>query len=136
MPEQRAHHGWSEGLAVLGTALVVVFIAAGQDYGKELQFQKLNALKDAIDIKVIRNGKQVGLVGAHSHSFLPWQRMWGRGPGWERVGTVNSHQVPGCFSTIMELHVRTRPSTCSTPPTGCKSLHSVRSNVHARPCLS
>jgi magnesium-transporting ATPase (P-type) len=58
VPEQRAHHGWSEGLAVLGTAAIVVFIAAGQDYSKELQFQKLNALKDAINVKVVRGGKQ------------------------------------------------------------------------------
>eukprot|EP00197_Chlamydomonas_leiostraca_P002921 CAMPEP_0202857402 /NCGR_PEP_ID=MMETSP1391-20130828/353_1 /ASSEMBLY_ACC=CAM_ASM_000867 /TAXON_ID=1034604 /ORGANISM="Chlamydomonas leiostraca, Strain SAG 11-49" /LENGTH=1154 /DNA_ID=CAMNT_0049536193 /DNA_START=185 /DNA_END=3649 /DNA_ORIENTATION=- len=58
VPEQRAHNGWSEGIAVLVTALVVVFIAAGQDYNKELQFQKLNKLKDLIDIKVIRGGKQ------------------------------------------------------------------------------
>ncbi|KAG2501673.1 hypothetical protein HYH03_000176 [Edaphochlamys debaryana] len=59
VPEQRAHQGWSEGLAVLGTALIVIFIGAGQDYSKELQFQKLNALKDVIEIKVTRNGKQV-----------------------------------------------------------------------------
>lgn len=59
VPEQRAHDGWSEGLAVLGTALIVVFIGAGQDYSKELQFQKLNALKDIIEVKVVRDGKQV-----------------------------------------------------------------------------
>ncbi len=59
MPEQRAYNGWSEGLAVLGTALIVVFIGAGQDYSKELQFQKLNALKDIIEVKVIRDGNQV-----------------------------------------------------------------------------
>lgn len=34
VPEQRAHNGWSEGIAVLVTATVVVCIAAGQDYGK------------------------------------------------------------------------------------------------------
>ena len=59
VPEQRAHQGWSEGLAVLGTALIVVFIGAGQDYSKERQFQKLNALKDNIEVKVTRGGKQV-----------------------------------------------------------------------------
>jgi P-type Ca2+ transporter type 2C len=32
--------------------------AAGQDYSKELQFQKLNALKDVINVKVVRDGKQ------------------------------------------------------------------------------
>jgi P-type Ca2+ transporter type 2C len=26
VPEQRAHNAWSEGLAVLGTALIVIFI--------------------------------------------------------------------------------------------------------------
>ncbi|KAG2435667.1 hypothetical protein HXX76_006868 [Chlamydomonas incerta] len=59
VPEQRAHQGWSEGLAVLGTALIVIFLGAGQDYSKERQFQKLNALKDVIDVKVTRGGKQV-----------------------------------------------------------------------------
>ncbi|EFJ49476.1 hypothetical protein VOLCADRAFT_104340 [Volvox carteri f. nagariensis] len=59
VPEQRAHDGWSEGLAVLGTALIVIFIGAGQDYSKELQFQKLNKLKDNIDVKVTRSGRQV-----------------------------------------------------------------------------
>ncbi|GIL57498.1 hypothetical protein Vafri_12720 [Volvox africanus] len=59
VPEQRAHNGWSEGLAVLGTALIVIFIGAGQDYSKELQFQKLNKLKDNIDVKVTRGGRQV-----------------------------------------------------------------------------
>ncbi|KAG2453779.1 hypothetical protein HYH02_001989 [Chlamydomonas schloesseri] len=59
VPEQRAHKGWSEGLAVLGTALIVIFLGAGQDYSKERQFQKLNALKDVIDVKVTRGGKQV-----------------------------------------------------------------------------
>ncbi|GFR48829.1 hypothetical protein Agub_g10782 [Astrephomene gubernaculifera] len=59
VPEQRAHHGWSEGVAVLGTALIVIFIGAGQDYSKELQFMKLNALKDSIDVKVRRGGRQV-----------------------------------------------------------------------------
>ena len=33
--------------------------AAGQDYSKELQFQKLNALKDVVEVKVTRGGKQV-----------------------------------------------------------------------------
>ncbi|KAL6763493.1 plasma membrane calcium-transporting ATPase [Haematococcus lacustris] len=59
VPEQRAHQGWSEGLAVLGTAFIVVFIAAGQDWSKEQQFKKLNALKDVIEIKVTRDGKQM-----------------------------------------------------------------------------
>ncbi|KAL6750480.1 plasma membrane calcium-transporting ATPase [Haematococcus lacustris] len=59
VPAQRAHHGWSEGLAVLGTAFIVVGIAAGQDWSKEQQFKKLNALKDVIEIKVTRGGKQM-----------------------------------------------------------------------------
>ncbi len=83
----------------MGTALIVVAIAAGQDYvsetqqrtrapqrclggvhparlvrvaaanvpgcaqNKELQFQKLNALKDIIEVKVKRDGKQVRVRG-------------------------------------------------------------------------
>ena len=68
VPWQREHHAWSEGLAVLGTAFIVVFLAAGQDYSKELQFQKLNALKDVIEVKVMRNGKTVSSSGSGSGS--------------------------------------------------------------------
>lgn len=32
---------------------------AGQDFAKELQFQKLNALKDVMDVKVVRGGRQL-----------------------------------------------------------------------------
>ncbi len=32
---------------------------AWQDYSKELQFQKINALKDIIEVKVHRGGKQI-----------------------------------------------------------------------------
>ncbi len=65
VPEQRSHNGWSEGVAVFGTALIVVMIAAGQDYNKERQFQKLNALKDIIEVKVKRDGKQVRSRATH-----------------------------------------------------------------------
>ena len=34
---------------------------AGQDYSKELQFQKLNALKDVIEVKVHRDGSLTDL---------------------------------------------------------------------------
>ncbi len=42
-------------------------VGAGQDYSKERQFQKLNALKDIIEVKVTRDGKQVRHV-THTHT--------------------------------------------------------------------
>lgn len=32
---------------------------AGNDYSKDLQFRKLNAQKDRIEIKVVRGGQQI-----------------------------------------------------------------------------
>eukprot|EP01135_Chromosphaera_perkinsii_P008749 Nk52_evm82s1444 gene=Nk52_evmTU82s1444 len=49
--------GWIEGTAIMVAVVVVVMVAAFNDYEKELQFRKLNAKKEAKDIKVIRAGK-------------------------------------------------------------------------------
>lgn len=35
-----------------------VIAGAGNDYQKDLQFKKLNAEKDSIDVKVVRDGKE------------------------------------------------------------------------------
>ena len=40
---QEEEPAWVEGVAILGTVAVVVFVTAYLEYSKELQFQKLNA---------------------------------------------------------------------------------------------
>lgn len=37
---------------------VNLYVGASNDYQKDLQFKKLNAQKDAIDVKVLRNGQE------------------------------------------------------------------------------
>eukprot|EP01137_Pigoraptor_chileana_P011737 Opistho-2@63129 len=51
--------GWIEGTAILAAVLLVVFVAAINDYQKEIQFRKLNAKNEAREIKVVRNGEQM-----------------------------------------------------------------------------
>ena len=66
LPEQRHEGEWIEGAAIWVAVLVVVAVGAGNDYQKDLQFRKLNAAKDAIDVKVVRGGEVkvgVGLRG-------------------------------------------------------------------------
>jgi Ca2+-transporting ATPase len=36
----------------------VLIVGAGNDYQKDLQFRKLNAQKDIIEVKVFRKGEQ------------------------------------------------------------------------------
>lgn len=58
VPEEREQHAWTEGVAIWVAVLVVSLVGAGNDWHKDRQFQKLNAQKDIIDVKVIRGGKQ------------------------------------------------------------------------------
>lgn len=59
IPEEREQHAWSEGVAIWVAVLVVSLVGAGNDWHKDRQFQKLNAQKDVIEIKVVRGGQQV-----------------------------------------------------------------------------
>ncbi|KAF0705852.1 hypothetical protein As57867_006881, partial [Aphanomyces stellatus] len=47
---------WIEGAAIMFAVLIVVLVAALNDYQKEKQFRALNAVKEDEKIKVIRNG--------------------------------------------------------------------------------
>jgi len=58
IPEERAHNGWVEGVAIWVAVLVVVGVGAGNDWQKDRQFRRLNAQRDAIQVKVVRGGKQ------------------------------------------------------------------------------
>jgi len=64
IPEERAHNGWIEGVAIWVAVFAVTMVGAVNDYQKDQQFRKLNAQKDTIDIKVQRGGHTV-LVKNH-----------------------------------------------------------------------
>lgn len=53
--------GWIEGAAILGAVGVVVLVSSINDYQKERQFRKLNAVKEDSKVNVLRDGlvKQV-----------------------------------------------------------------------------
>ncbi|GLI62465.1 hypothetical protein VaNZ11_005095 [Volvox africanus] len=59
IPEEREKRHWIEGIAIWVAVIIVTLVGAGNDYSKDLQFRKLNAQKDKIQIKVIRGGEQV-----------------------------------------------------------------------------
>lgn len=49
--------GWIEGAAILSAVLIVAVVTATNNYNKERQFRKLNAVKDDISVNAIRDGK-------------------------------------------------------------------------------
>jgi magnesium-transporting ATPase (P-type) len=48
--------GWIEGAAILFAVLLVAVVTATNNYNKESQFRKLNAVKDDVKVGVLRNG--------------------------------------------------------------------------------
>ena len=58
IPEQRAKQEWIEGVAIWVAVFLVSGIGAANDYAKDLEFRKLNKQKEAIEIKVTRNGER------------------------------------------------------------------------------
>ena len=56
VPEEREQNAWVEGVAIWVAVAVVSLVGAGNDWSKDRSFQKLNAQKDVIDIKVLRDG--------------------------------------------------------------------------------
>lgn len=56
--EDEDHHGWIEGLAILISVIVVVFVTAFNDYSKERQFRGLqNRIEGEHKFSVIRSGE-------------------------------------------------------------------------------
>ena len=49
--------GWIEGAAILFAVLLVACVTATNDYNKDAQFRKLNAVKEDVTVTVMRNGK-------------------------------------------------------------------------------
>lgn len=60
--EEREENAWVEGVAVWVAVILVSMVGSLNDYKKELQFRKMNAVKDSIMVKVLRDGKE-SLVG-------------------------------------------------------------------------
>ena len=56
--EEREANAWVEGVAIWVAVILVSMVGSVNDYQKELQFKKLNAEKDSIQVKVIRDGKE------------------------------------------------------------------------------
>mmetsp|Transcript_22674 Transcript_22674/g.22874 ORF Transcript_22674/g.22874 Transcript_22674/m.22874 type:complete len:1042 (-) Transcript_22674:604-3729(-) len=53
--------GWIEGAAILAAVIIVAAVTATNNYSKEAQFRKLNAVKDDIHVSVIRGGNVISL---------------------------------------------------------------------------
>lgn len=53
--------GWIEGAAILFAVMIVAVVTATNNYNKELQFRKLNAVKDDVSVSVIRDGKTISI---------------------------------------------------------------------------
>lgn len=49
---------WVEGVAIVVAITIVVMVGSLNDYQKELQFRKLNAQKEARNVKCIRDGQE------------------------------------------------------------------------------
>ncbi|XP_037946981.1 plasma membrane calcium-transporting ATPase 2 isoform X4 [Teleopsis dalmanni] len=58
LQEEDEHHGWIEGLAILISVIVVVFVTAFNDYSKERQFRGLQSrIEGEHKFSVIRSGE-------------------------------------------------------------------------------
>lgn len=51
--------GWTEGVTIYIAVVIIVSVTVGNDYIKEKQFQKLNAVKDKRNVTVIRGGETI-----------------------------------------------------------------------------
>eukprot|EP00201_Polytomella_parva_P013237 CAMPEP_0175051854 /NCGR_PEP_ID=MMETSP0052_2-20121109/8038_1 /TAXON_ID=51329 ORGANISM="Polytomella parva, Strain SAG 63-3" /NCGR_SAMPLE_ID=MMETSP0052_2 /ASSEMBLY_ACC=CAM_ASM_000194 /LENGTH=685 /DNA_ID=CAMNT_0016316199 /DNA_START=75 /DNA_END=2128 /DNA_ORIENTATION=+ len=57
--EERKKADYIEGIAIWIALLIVISVSAGNDFQKDKQFRKLNAEREVIQVKVIREGKIV-----------------------------------------------------------------------------
>ena len=63
--EEREENAWVEGVAIWVAVILVSLVGSVNDYQKELQFRKLNAEKDCIMVKVMRDGKEQLVANDH-----------------------------------------------------------------------
>jgi magnesium-transporting ATPase (P-type) len=64
--------GWIEGAAILSAVLLVAVVTATNNYNKECQFRKLNAVKDDVKVGVLRNGVATTIDVKKLVSFVTW----------------------------------------------------------------
>jgi magnesium-transporting ATPase (P-type) len=64
--------GWIEGAAILSAVLLVAVVTATNNYNKECQFRKLNAVKDDVKVGVLRNGVATTIDVKKLVSFITW----------------------------------------------------------------
>lgn len=50
-------HGWMEGTSILTAVVIIVTVTSGNNWVKEQQFKKLNAIAARKFVNVYRNGK-------------------------------------------------------------------------------
>ena len=53
--------GWLEGASILIAVVIIVSVTSGNNYIKEKQFQKLNAIATAKNVDVYRGGDLVNM---------------------------------------------------------------------------
>jgi Ca2+ transporting ATPase len=53
--------GWLEGASILLAVVIIISVTAGNNYIKEQQFQKLNAIAQAKNVNVYRGGDLLNL---------------------------------------------------------------------------
>lgn len=56
--KEREDQAYTEGIAIWVAVLIVSLVGAGNDWQKDRQFQKINAKRDEIEVKVVRDGTQ------------------------------------------------------------------------------
>ncbi|CAL6088450.1 Calcium-transporting_ATPase [Hexamita inflata] len=56
--EERKHGGYIDGIAIIVAVIVVSMVASINDFQNEKQFRKLNAVKEARNVQVVRGGQQ------------------------------------------------------------------------------
>ena len=59
--ESGGDFGWIEGVAIFVAVLIVALVSSVNNFQKELQFRKLNDVKNDKSVKVIRAGKELEL---------------------------------------------------------------------------
>ncbi|CAL5993241.1 Calcium-transporting_ATPase [Hexamita inflata] len=59
--KERDEGGYIDGIAIIVAVIVVSMVGATNDYQKEKQFRKLNAVKEARDVQVVRGGQQTSI---------------------------------------------------------------------------
>lgn len=49
-------HGWMEGTSILVAVVIIVTVTSGNNYVKQQQFKKLNAIAAKKNVNIYRNG--------------------------------------------------------------------------------